>query len=138
MKGRKVIWVVRLPQIDPPFAEDQRWRDGCMMPPITLRQRLLRQIRPRRNGWNCCLYHRQNLHAIADAVNTAYRQMSRLGLEGDDADEFIYQFLDGAGLTKDERMTAILLLDNSCGIWVSRLPGDAAGHIRTAGTGRGP
>jgi hypothetical protein len=30
MTGRKVISVMRLPQIDPPFAEDQRWRDGCM------------------------------------------------------------------------------------------------------------
>jgi hypothetical protein len=35
MNGRKIIWVMRLPQINPPFAEDQRWRDGCMMPPIT-------------------------------------------------------------------------------------------------------
>jgi hypothetical protein len=23
--GRKLMWVMRLPQIDPPFAEDQRW-----------------------------------------------------------------------------------------------------------------
>jgi hypothetical protein len=95
-----------------------------MMPPITWHQRLVRQIFPRRNARDCCLYHRQNLHLVAAAVNTAYQQMNRLGLEGDDADDFIYQFLDNAGLTKAERMTAILLLDERCGIWVSRLPGE--------------
>ena len=48
MTGRKVISVMRLPQIDPPFAEDQCWRDGCMMPPITWPQRVIRQLFPRR------------------------------------------------------------------------------------------
>ena len=40
--GRKLVWVMRLPQIDPPFTEDQR--DGCMMPPLTWRQRIFRQV----------------------------------------------------------------------------------------------
>ena len=45
--GRKPVWVMRLPQIDPPFTEDQRGRDGCMMPPLSWRQRVLRQVFPR-------------------------------------------------------------------------------------------
>jgi hypothetical protein len=124
MNGRKVIWVMRLPQIDPPFAENQRWRDGCMMPPITWRQRLLRQIFPRRSVHDCCLYHRQDLHAIAAAVLTAYRQITRRGLEGDEADEFTFRLLQDTELTEDEQMTATLLLSEDCGIQIWRPPGE--------------
>ena len=123
MNGRKVIWVMRLPQIDPPFAEDQRWRDGCMMPPIAWRQRVLRQVFPRRNVRGCCRYHGQDFHAIAAAVMTVYRQISRHSLEGDEADELMFRLLEDAGLTKAEQMTATLLLSEDCGIRFWRPPG---------------
>ena len=120
MNGRKVIWVMRLPQIDPPFAEDQRWRDGCMMPPITWRQRLLRQIFPRRGVQDCCYYHGQDFHAIAAAVITTYRQVSRHNLEGEQADELVSQLLQDTRLTETEQMTAMMLLDEDCGIQIWR------------------
>jgi hypothetical protein len=113
-----------LPQIYPPFAEDQRWRDGCMMPPITWRQRLLRQIFLRRSVRDCCLYHGQDLHAIAAAVISAYRQISDRGLEGEDADEFMSRLLQDSGLTEREQMTATLLLSEDCGIQIWRPPGE--------------
>src|ERR1700753_205236 len=116
MNGRKVIWVMRLPQIYPPFAENQRLRDGCMMPPITRRQRLIRQIFPRRNVQDCCHYHKQNFHAIAAAAITAYQQISRRGLEGEEADELRSQLLRNSGLTKAEQMTVTLLLSEGCDI----------------------
>lgn len=59
VNGRKLIWVVRLPPIDPAFTEDQRGRDGCMMPALGWRQRVLRQVFPRRGVRDCCYYHRQ-------------------------------------------------------------------------------
>jgi hypothetical protein len=120
MNGRKVIWVMRLPQIYPPFAENQRWRDGCMMPPITRRQRLIRQIFPRRNIQDCCHYHRQNFHAIAAAAITAYQQISRRSLEDEEADELRSQLLRNSGLTKAEQMTATLLLSEGCDIRIYR------------------
>lgn len=125
MTSRKVIWVMRLPQIDPPFAfvEDQRRRDGCMMPPITWRQRLLRQVFPRRGVQDCCHYHRQDFHAIAAAVITAYRQISRRGLEDEEADELMFQLVRDAELTEAEQMTAMLLLSEDCGIQIGRPPG---------------
>lgn len=116
MNGRKVIWVMRLPQIDPPFAEDQRRRDGCMMPPITWRQRVIRQVFPRRGVRGCCHYHGQDFHAIAAAVIAVDRQVSRSGLEGEDADELMSRLLKDAGLTKAEWTTAMLLLSDNSGI----------------------
>lgn len=115
---------MRLPQIAPPFAEDQRWRDGCMMPPITWRQRLLRQIFPRRGPQDCCHYHRQDFHAIAAAVIMAYRQISLCGLEGEEAVQRAFRLLQDAGLTEDERTTATLLLSEDCGIQIWRPPGE--------------
>ncbi len=41
---------------------------------------------------------------------TAYRQISRRGLEGEEADEYMFRLLQDAGLTKAEQMTATLLL----------------------------
>jgi hypothetical protein len=114
---------MRLPQLDPPFAEDQRWRDGCMMPPITWRQRLLRQVFPCRGVRDCCHYHRQDFHAIAAAVITAYRQISRRGLDDEEADELMFQWVRDAELTEAERMTAMLLLSEDCGIQIGRPPG---------------
>jgi hypothetical protein len=52
------IWVMRLPQIGPPFTVDQRERDGCMMLPINWRQRVVRQVFPRHNVRDCCNFHR--------------------------------------------------------------------------------
>jgi len=124
MHGRKVIWVMRLPQIDPPFAENQRQRDGCMMPPITWRQRLLRQVFPRRGFQDCCNYHSQDFHAIAATVIRAYRQISRRGVEGEEADELEFRLLRDSGLTEAEQMTATLLLSEACGIQVFRPPGE--------------
>lgn len=123
MNGRKVIWVMRLPQIDPPFAEDQRWRDGCMMPPITWRKRLLRQVFPRRGVQDCCHYHQQDFHAIAAAVIMTHRQISRRGLEGEQADELIFQLLQDTGLTEAEQTTAVELLSEDCGIQICRPQG---------------
>jgi hypothetical protein len=124
MNGRKVVSVMRLPQIDPPFAEDQRGRDGCMTLPITWRQRLIRRIFPRRGVQDCCYYHGQDFHAIADAVITAYRQVSRHTLDGEQADELIFRFLRDTGLTKAEQMTAMMLLDETCGIQIWRPQGE--------------
>ena len=122
--GRKLAWVVRLPPIDPPFAEDQRWRDGCMMAPLSWRQRVLRQLFPRRDVRNCCYYHGQDFHAIAAAVNAVHRQLRRSGVDGDDADELTFRLLDGYGLSEDEHSTAVLLLAEDCGIQISRSPGE--------------
>jgi hypothetical protein len=122
--GRKVAWVMRLPPINPPFAEDQRWRDGCMMAPLSWRQRVLRQVFPRRGVRDCCYYHRQDFHAIAAAVNAIHRQLRRSGLDGDDADELMFRLLDGCGLSEDEHSTAMLLLAEDCGIQISRSPGE--------------
>jgi hypothetical protein len=124
MNGRKVIWVMRLPQIDPPFAEDQRWRDGCMMPAITWRQRLLRQVFPRRGVQDCCSYHGQDFHAIAAAVITTYRQVSRRNLEGEQADELVFQLLRDTRLAETEQTIARMLLDEACGIKIWRPPGE--------------
>jgi len=122
--GRKVAWVVRLPPIDPPFAEDQRWRDGCMMPPITWRQRVLRQVFPRRSVRDCCYYHGQDFHAIAAAVNAVYQQLRSSGLDGDDADELTFRLLAERRLSEDEHSTAVLMLAEDCGIQISRSPGE--------------
>jgi hypothetical protein len=122
--GRKIAWVMRLPPIDPPFAEDQRWRDGCMMPPLSWRQRALRQIFPRRRAQECCYYHRQDFHAIAAAVNAAHRQLRRSGLDGDGADDLKFRLLERSRLSEDERTTAALLLAEDCGIQISRSPGE--------------
>jgi hypothetical protein len=123
MNGRKVVWVMRLPQIYPPFAEDQRWRDGCMMPAITWRQRLFRQVFPRRGIQDCCHYHRQDFHAIAATVITIYRQISHRGLEGEEADELTFQLLQDTRLTEAEQFTAMLLLSEDCGIQIGRSAG---------------
>ena len=120
MKGRKRIWVMRLPPIDPPFAEDQRERDSCMMPGLTWRERLLRQVFPRRDLRKCCYYHQQDFHAIAAAVNSVHRQLSRTGLDGEEADELTFQFLKQSNLGEDERNTALLLLTGGCGIQLWR------------------
>lgn len=122
--GRKVAWVMRLPPIDPPFAEDQRWRDGCMMPPITWRQRVLRQVFPHHGVRDCCYYHGQDFHAIAAAVNAVYQQLRRSGLDGDDADELTFRLLAERRLSEDEHSTAVLLLAEDCGIQISRSPGE--------------
>jgi hypothetical protein len=121
--GRMPVWVMRLPQIDPPFTEDQRGRDGCMMPPLSWRQRVLRQVFPRRGVRDCCHYHRQDFHAIAATVNAVHGQLRRGGLDGEDADELRFRLLEEAGLSEDERSTAMLLLDEDCGICIWRPPG---------------
>jgi len=122
--GRKLVWVMRLPQIDPPFTENQRERDGCMMPALSWPQRLARQVFPRRGVRECCYYHRQDFHAIAATVNAVYRQVRRSGLDGEDADDLRYRLLEQASLSEDERTTALLLLDQDCGICVWRPPGE--------------
>jgi hypothetical protein len=122
--GRAVTWVMRLPQIDPPFAEDQRSRDGCMMPPLSWVQRLRRQLLPRHGVLDCCHYHRQDFHAIAEVVNTVYRQLRRSDLRGDDLDELRYKLVGGAQLSEDERTTALMLLEPDCGIQIWRPPGE--------------
>jgi hypothetical protein len=124
MNGRKRIWVLRLPPIDPPFAEDQRERDSCMMPDLTWRERLLRQVFPRRDLRKCCYYHQQDFHAIAAAVNFVYGQFRRSGLDGEEADELTFQLLNQANLSDDERNTAMLLLTEGCGIQLWRPPGE--------------
>lgn len=121
--GRKLVWVMRLPQIHPPFTENQRNRDGCMMPALTWPQRLARQVFPYRGVRDCCYYHRQDFHAIAATVNAVHRQVRRSGLDGDDADELRYRLLEQASLSQDERTTASLLLDPGCGIHVWRPAG---------------
>jgi hypothetical protein len=95
-----------------------------MMPPITWRQRLLRQVFPRRSVQDCCHYHSQDFHAIAAAVITAYRQISRRGLEGEETDELMFRLLQDAGLTEAEQMTAALLLSEACGIQIWRPQGE--------------
>ena len=122
--GRTVAWVMRLPQIDPPFAEDQRGRDGCMMPSLSWLQRLRRQLLPRHGVRDCCYYHRQDFHAIAAVVNAAYRQLRRSDLRGDDLDELRYKLVGEAQLSDDERTTALMLLDADCGIQIWRPPGE--------------
>jgi hypothetical protein len=121
--ARRTVWVMRLPQIDPPFAEDQRGRDGCMMPPLSWYRRVLRQAFPRHGTRDCCHYHRQDFHAIAATVNAVHRQLRRSGLDGADADELRFRLLDEAGLGEDEHRTAMLLLDEDCGIGIWRPPG---------------
>lgn len=115
---------MRLPKIDPPFTEDQNGRDGCMIPPITWRQRLLRQVFPRRGVRDCCHYHGQDFHAIATAVVSIYQQVSRRGLEGEEADELTFRLLQATGLTDAERMTAMLLLAEDGGIQIWRPQGE--------------
>ena len=124
VNGHKLVWVMRLPQIDPPFAEDERERDGCMMHPPSWLQRVLRQVFPRRGVRDCCYYHRQDFHAIAATVNAAHRQLLRSGLDGDDVDELRFRLLKEAGLSEDERSTAMLLLAEDCGISIWRPPGE--------------
>jgi hypothetical protein len=122
--GRTIAWVMRLPQIDPPFAQDQRRRDGCMMPPLSWLQRMRRQLLPRHDVRDCCHYHRQDFHAIAAVVNTAYRQLRRSDLRGDDLDELRYKLVGETRLSEDERTTALMLLDPDCGIQIWRPPGE--------------
>jgi hypothetical protein len=55
-------------------------------------------------------------------VISAYRQISRHGLEGDEADEFIFRLLQDSGLTEREQTTATLLLSEDCGIQIWRPP----------------
>ena len=55
---------------------------------------------------------------------TAYEQISRRGLEGEEADEFMFRLLQGTGLTEDEQTTATLLLSEDCGIQIWRPPGE--------------
>jgi hypothetical protein len=122
MNGRKIAWVMFLPRIDPPFSGDQRWRDGCMLSALTLPQRMMRQIFPRRSVRDCCYYHGQDFHAIAAVVNAAYRQGHRRGLDSEEAAEFASGLL--AGLSGDERRTAQLLLSEECGIHIWRPLGE--------------
>lgn len=119
----KTIWVIRLPQIDPPFTEDQRERDGCMMPPMTWRERVLRQVFPSRDVRDCCYYHRQNFHLIASAVNSVHQRLRADGLEGEKAEELMDRLLARAGLSSDERSTARFLLTDGCGIHLWRPTG---------------
>ena len=95
-----------------------------MMPPLTWRQRLIRQIFPRRRVEDCCYYHGQDFHAIATVVITAYRQVGRQNLEGEQADELISQLLQDTGLTETEQMTVMMLLDETCGIQIWRPRGE--------------
>jgi len=118
--GRKIVWVMRLPQIDPPFSEDQRWRDGCMMPDLSWRQRVLRQISPRRDIRGCCYYHGQDFRAIAAVVNAVHRQCRRRRLDGEEAAGLASRLLDQARLGAEERGTAVLLLAEDCGICIWR------------------
>lgn len=113
---RQVISVMRLPQIDPPFAENQRWRDGCMMPPITWPQRRIRQLFPRRGVRDCCYYHRLDWHAIAEAVLMVASQVSLAEPDSDETDDLRYELLRGARLTEDEHTVAYLLLSEGSGI----------------------
>jgi hypothetical protein len=94
-----------------------------MMPRLTRPQRLARQVFPRRNVRECCHYHRQDFHAIAATVNAVHRRVRRSGLDGEDADDLRYRLLEKASLSEDERTTALLLLDQDCGIRVWRPPG---------------
>jgi hypothetical protein len=120
---RRLVWAVRLPQIDAPFTEDQRERDSCMMAPLTWRQRVLRQVIRRRGVRDCCHYHRQDFHAIAAAVNTVHRQLCRKGTDVEDTEELQFRLLGEARLSEDERTTAMLLLDEDCGIRIRRSSG---------------
>jgi hypothetical protein len=122
--GQKLVWVLRLPQVDPPFTGDQRSRDGCMMPPLSWPRRLLRQAFPRRGLRDCCHHHRQDFRAIAAAVNAVRRQLRRRGLDGDDADELRFRLVQEARLSEGERSTALLLLDEDCGISIWRPHGE--------------
>jgi hypothetical protein len=79
-----------------------------MMPPVTWLQRLRRQLFPRHEQRDCCHYHGQDYHAIAALVNSAYRQLRRSDLYGDDLDELRYQLVREARLGDDERTTALL------------------------------
>jgi hypothetical protein len=124
MNDQKVVWVICLPQIDPPFAEDQRWRDGCMMPPMTRLRRLVRQAFPRRDLRDCCYHHRQDFHVIAAVVNAVHQQLAGSGLDGDDADELRFRLVQESRLSDKQRSTALLLLDEACGIRIGRAPGE--------------
>lgn len=124
VNGRKLIWVMFLPQIDPPFTEDQGDRDGCMISPLTWRQRILRQVAPRRGVRDCCYYHGQDFHAIAGTVNWVHKRLCRSGLDGEGADDLRFRLLEEAVLSEDERTTAMLLLEEDCGIHIWRPPGE--------------
>jgi hypothetical protein len=91
-----------------------------MMPPLTWRQRILRQVFPRRDVRDCCYYHRQDFHAIAATVKEAHRQLRRSGLDGEKADELTSRLLEHAGLSEDECTTARWLLDEVCVIQIWR------------------
>ena len=55
---------------------------------------------------------------------TAYRQISRRGLEDEEADELMFRLLQEAGLTEAEQMTATLLLTEACDIQIWRPQGE--------------
>lgn len=76
-----------------------------------------------------------NFHAIAATVNEVYRRLRRSGLDGEEAEELTFRLLGEAGLSEDEHRTAMLLLDEVCGIHLWRPSGQRRWTYRDGGTG---
>jgi hypothetical protein len=125
MTGQKLTWVMRLPRIDPPLGAG----DPCMMRPLSWPARLFRQALPRRQR-SCCYYHSMDMRAAARTVVRIHRILSQSaagaepGTDGEAADDLRHELLAASGLTADERRTAMLLLDEDCGIIVWREEGE--------------
>lgn len=70
-----------------------------------------------------------------DGKVVVHRQVRRSGLDDDDAYELQFRLLRDAGLSKDQHLTAMLLLGDFCGIQIYRNPASDAGPTRTGGIG---
>jgi hypothetical protein len=112
----KVIWIARLPQIDLPLE-----KPPCMLPPISWPRRMVRQLIPRRQLRDCCMYHATDWHSVSRATIRIARQAARRSVASEEWEDRLMELT--AKLPEPEREAAQSLLWPGAGIDIGRLAG---------------
>lgn len=108
----RLVWTVLLPTPEP-------FKAACMAP-MPRRERLARQLRPRRQVRTCCRYHSGDWYQAARLARNLLREAGRARLrDGEDLHDRAEQLAEAAGVDPWQREAALSLLDPADGIKIA-------------------
>lgn len=108
----RLVWTALLPTPQP-------FKAACMAP-VPVRERLARQLRPRREVRTCCRYHSGDWHQAARLARHLLRSARHARLrDGEDLHGRAEQIAAAAGVDRWQREAALSLLDPADGIQIA-------------------
>jgi hypothetical protein len=91
-----------------------------MVPGISWRQRMIRQIRPQRQGRDCCLEHATDWHLASKAAIRIAPQAYRGDPDYEELTDRLLELIEASGLPEREQEAVSSLLWPGCGIQIDR------------------